>query len=83
MSHQTNAPCDQINLDALPDSLLLDETQAANALGISPGTLSVWRSVGRYSLKFSKIGRLVRYRVGDLRAFIDSRTRTHTGEGAA
>ena len=71
---------DPINLDALPDSHLLDDTQAAEALGISAGTLSVWRSVGRYSLKYSKIGRRVKYRVGDIRAFIETRSKTHTGQ---
>lgn len=72
-----------VNLDALPDSHLLDDIDAAAALGIAPGTLSVWRSVGRYNLKFSKIGRRVKYRVGDLREFIARRTATHTGQRGA
>ncbi len=80
MSNQTNPPRDPINLDALPDSYLLDDKEAAEVLGVSKGTLSVWRSVGRYSLKYSKIGRLVRYRVADLRAFIEARSKTHTGQ---
>jgi predicted site-specific integrase-resolvase len=40
---------------------LLDEKQAAEYLTVSPGTLSVWRSTGRYSLPFVKVGRRVRY----------------------
>ena len=45
---------------------LLDEKQAAEFLSVAPGTLSVWRSVGRYSIPFIKIGHLVRYRRTDL-----------------
>lgn len=54
---------------------LVDERQAATLLGVSPGTLAVWRSTGRYSIPFVKIGRNVRYRKGDLDAWIESRTR--------
>lgn len=56
---------------------LLDEKQAAEFLNIAPSTLSVWRTTGRYALPFSKIGRCVRYRRGDLEAFIAERTRTN------
>jgi len=59
----------------------LDDIQAGAAIGINPSTLSVWRSVGRYRLPFVKVGRKVRYRVGDLLDFLDSRTMTHTGQG--
>lgn len=69
-----------INLDALPDSHLLDDIDAAAVLNVSPGTLSVWRSTGRYNLPFVRIGRKIRYRAGDLRAFIAKRTQTHTGQ---
>lgn len=54
---------------------LLDEKAAAAVLDVSAGTLSVWRSTGRYSLPFVKIGRKVRYRRADLMAWLDSRTR--------
>ena len=53
---------------------LLDERQAAEAINITPGTLSVWRSTGRYNLPFIKVGRKVRYRRADLEAWLDSRT---------
>ena len=46
---------------------------------MSEGTLSVWRSTGRYDLPFVKIGRKVRYRLGDVMDFIARRTMTHTG----
>lgn len=54
---------------------LLDEKQAADYLTVSPGTLSVWRSTGRYSLPFVKVGRRVRYRIADLDAWLEARAR--------
>ncbi len=54
---------------------LLDDKAAATILDVSPGTLSVWRSTGRYALPFLKVGRKVRYRRADLIAWLDSRTR--------
>lgn len=59
---------------------LLDQDQAAKTLGVSPGTLQVWRSTKRYPLAFVKVGRLVRYRESALQAFIEART---VGEIAA
>lgn len=56
--------------------ILLDERKAAEVLGLSPGTLSVWRSTGRYQVPFVKVGHLVRYRLTDLDAWLESRTRT-------
>lgn len=54
---------------------LLDEKAAAAYLSIAPGTLSVWRSTGRHTLPFIKVGRNVRYRVSDLDAWLNKRTR--------
>jgi hypothetical protein len=54
---------------------LLDEKAAAALLDTAPGTLSVWRSTGRYNLPFLKIGRNVRYRRADLLAWMEARTR--------
>lgn len=54
---------------------LLDEKQAAEHLTVSPGTLSVWRSTGRYHLPFVKVGRMVRYRLSDLDAWLEARSR--------
>ena len=56
---------------------LLDEKAAAELLDIAPGTLSVWRSTGRYRIPFVKVGRRVRYRRADLEAWLASRTRTN------
>jgi len=57
-----------------PEFDLKDEKSAAEFLGVSPGTLQVWRSTRRYPLPFVKIGRNVRYRLADLQAFVQSRT---------
>ena len=54
---------------------LLDDHAAAAMLTVSPGTLSVWRSTGRYNLPFVKVGRKVRYRRADLEAWLASRVR--------
>jgi len=55
-------------------SQLVTEKRAAEILGITPGTLSVWRCVRRYPLPYTKIGRAVRYRLEDLDEFVRSRT---------
>lgn len=54
---------------------LLNEAAAAAELNVAPGTLSVWRSTGRYKLPFVKVGRLVRYRRADLQAWLDAQVR--------
>jgi len=55
---------------------LLDEKQAAEILAVTPGTLSVWRSTGRYNLPFLKVGASVRYSRKSLEAWLESRTRS-------
>lgn len=71
-------------MEILPNTLskviqcdLLDENSAAQFLQVEPGTLSVWRSTGRYKIPFIKVGRLVRYRLSDLDSWLKSRTRTN------
>lgn len=56
---------------------LLTEQQAAEYLAIAAGTLSVWRSTGRYALPFVKVGHKVRYRQSDLDTWIKSRERVN------
>ena len=56
---------------------LLDGQQAAEYLGVTTGTLSVWRCTGRYAIPFIKIGSSVRYRLADLDAWLISRTRAN------
>ena len=58
---------------------LLTEAKAAAFLGLQPQTLATWRCVGRYGLKFVRVGRSVRYRTSDLEEFLLSRTSTSTG----
>lgn len=58
-----------------PSKELLDEKQAAAMLDLSPGTLSVWRSTGRYKLPFLKVGRNVGYRRVDLEDWLQQRCR--------
>jgi predicted site-specific integrase-resolvase len=55
---------------------LLTPEQVATALGVTPHTLAVWRSEGRYDLPYVKSGRLVRYLVDDVNTFILARRRT-------
>lgn len=54
---------------------LFTPKEAAEYLGISTDTLSVWRCVGRYNIEFVKVGRLVRYRQSALDDFLNRRTR--------
>lgn len=56
---------------------LLDEKEAADYLAITPGTLSVWRSTGRYNIPFVKVGKCVRYSRIALDEWLESRTRTN------
>ncbi|MBK7416007.1 MAG: helix-turn-helix domain-containing protein [Dechloromonas sp.] len=55
---------------------LLTEHEAATYLDVTPGTLSVWRSTGRYKIPFIKVGRNVRYKRNDLEAWLNHRTRS-------
>lgn len=53
---------------------LFTPKEAAEYLGVSNDTLSVWRCVGRYDIPFIKVGRLVKYRKSSLDAFLARRT---------
>ena len=68
-----DAPADTVQLP----SDLLTEAEAADCLGLAPGTLSVWRSTGRYALPFVKIGARVRYKRGALQSWVASRERAN------
>lgn len=70
----------QLGFDPKSPPVHIDEKQAADALGVKPTTLAVWRSTGRYNLPFLKVGRLVKYRLSDLAEFLARRTANHTGE---
>ena len=65
------------------ESEMLTTEQAAEYLGLKPQTLATWRSTGRYSIPFVKVGRNTRYRKADLEEFLEQRTIAHTGETAS
>ena len=52
---------------------LLDPQAAANFLGMSAGTLAVWRCTKRYDLPYIKVGHKIMYDVADLLEFLESR----------
>lgn len=58
---------------------LRDTANAAAVLGISPRTLDYLRVTGS-GPRFVKVGRRVKYRDTDLRAYLDDRTRTSTAD---
>jgi hypothetical protein len=61
-----------------PNRLLKPE-EAAAFLGLQPCTLAAWREDGSMpGLAFFKIGKAVRYRYGDVLAFIETRRATST-----
>ncbi|HEX2858765.1 MAG TPA: helix-turn-helix domain-containing protein [Alphaproteobacteria bacterium] len=53
---------------------LLTPEEVAVILGVSPETLNVWRATKRYALPYVKAGRLVRYKLEDVEAFIQANT---------
>jgi excisionase family DNA binding protein len=61
----------------------LTREQAAAYIGVKPNTLAVWSLTGRYNLRFTKLGRFVRYRKSDLDEFIERRSGTASAEIAA
>ena len=80
LNQTKRAICLALNLDPENPPVSVIDKDAAKALEIKAGTLSVWRCTGRHNLPYVKIGRLVRYKIDDLAAFIVSRTYNHTGE---
>jgi hypothetical protein len=58
---------------------LLNQKLAALYLGVSTRTMEGWRLRGGGPL-YSKLGSCVRYRLGDLDAFVDGQTRSHTSQ---
>ena len=59
-----------------PEQVKFNTEQAAEYLGLSKNTLSVWRSTGRYNLIYRKIGRKIYYLKEDLDNFINASART-------
>ncbi len=57
----------------------LNTRQAAQVLGLKPGTLEIWRVRGDGPV-FLKIGRAVRYRREDLERYLDGQARRSTSD---
>jgi len=60
---------------------LLDQREAAKILGVSVRTLERHRVTGT-GPRFCRLGRLVRYREGDLADWVNDSLRTSTSEGS-
>ena len=61
-----------LDLDQLPSSQLLNEKEVASILAVQQKTLTSWRHTKRVEIPFVKIGRSVKYRVDDLRTFVEA-----------
>ncbi|MCI0530311.1 MAG: helix-turn-helix domain-containing protein, partial [Nitrospira sp.] len=57
---------------------LLDNNEAAHYLGISPKTLPTWVSMRK--IPHVKVGRLTKFRVEDLDAWLDRRRKEEDGK---
>lgn len=64
----------QTKSEPLTFDRMLTEDEAAAALGLKSQTLSAWRSLQRYDLPYVRVGRLVRYRLSDVQAFVNRNT---------
>jgi hypothetical protein len=60
------------NIHLSPEDILFSTQQSADFLGVKPGTLAVWQCTKRYNLPSVKVGRLRKYRLSDLQAFIQN-----------
>jgi len=56
---------------------LLTTQEAAALLGVEAQTLAIWRCKKRYSLKYIKVGGIVKYRRRHIEQFLDERTVTN------
>jgi hypothetical protein len=63
-----------IDLDLLSPGVLLTDAEATQALRLGKGTLRKWRREGRKPPYLTLEGRYVRYRAGDLRAWLNGST---------
>ena len=61
----------------------LTSDEAAAYLGVEPQTLACWRSVGRYGLVYTKVGKKVFYSRADLDAWLAARRATSTAAHVA
>ncbi len=67
-----------MSLQSTADRLsLLTPEEVGALLRVPTGTLAVWRCTGRVKLAYIKIGRAVRYRQGDVEAFVAAHEHGH------
>jgi len=59
-------------LDTHNSTKILNRKEAAEFLGLQENTLAVWATTKRYKLPYIKVGRLVKYRLSDLQAFLEN-----------
>ncbi len=57
-------------MDGTP--ILFTRKQAADFLGVRENTLAVWATTKRHILPYYKVGRLVKYKLADLQAFLEN-----------
>ena len=65
----------------MKQALVTTQQAAAYLGGLKPNTLEGWRVSGK-GVPFVKIGRLVRYRLEDLDAYLEAQIRTSTSQAA-
>lgn len=58
------------DIDALPDSTLLTETETAAILRRTKACLELWRTDPDHPLKWERTGGRVRYKLSSIRAFL-------------
>jgi excisionase family DNA binding protein len=68
------------NVDRSNPSTLLDSWEAADMLGVAKHTLDNWRTAGEPPLPFVRVGKRIRYRVGDLDAYVAQNVFASTSE---
>lgn len=61
-------------MNDLSNDRLLNRKEAAAFLGVKENTLAIWKSTKRYTIPCVKVGRLAKYRYGDLLEFVARRT---------
>lgn len=61
------------DIDPTEESDLISEARLAARLGVSRSTLQSWRYAGK-GPRYIKIGRFVRYRNGDIDAYLRAQT---------
>lgn len=73
-SPQTAVMPPQLLSRLLGNAGLLSNDQAASYIGVTPGTLEVWRCTKRHQIPYIKVGRLVKYRREVLEDFLTAQT---------